>query len=93
MVHIMAPATKQMKFAAYDALALAVVNLTDMQYAKLTQEYHPVNDWNQIILAIKAGRFDNELEYEEIKQRAIKKCVFQQSFTPKEEGEVCAGGS
>jgi hypothetical protein len=55
MVHIMAPATKQTKFAAYEAPALAVANLSEKQYAELTQEKHPVNDWNIIILAIKAG--------------------------------------
>jgi hypothetical protein len=47
------------------------------------QEQHPVNDWNRIILAIKAGRFENESEYEEIKQCASKKSVFGQSFTPR----------
>jgi hypothetical protein len=57
MVHIMAPTTKQSKFAAYEALALAVANLSEKHYAELTQEQHPVNDWNRIILAIKAGQF------------------------------------
>jgi hypothetical protein len=40
-----------------------------------------VNDWNRIILAIKAGRFENELEYEYIKQGSSNKSVFSQSFT------------
>jgi hypothetical protein len=40
-----------------------------------------VTDWNQIILAIKAGKFDTEKEYEEIKLRASKKSVFSQAFT------------
>jgi hypothetical protein len=69
----MAPATKQTKFAAYEAPALVVANLTEKQFGELTQEQHPVNDWNRIIWDIKAGRFENELEYEEIKQRASKK--------------------
>jgi hypothetical protein len=84
MVHIMAPATKKMKFAAYEALDLAVENLTEMQYAELNQEQHPLNDWNRIILAINTGRFDNELEYEYIKKRKRKKSAFIQSFTPRE---------
>jgi hypothetical protein len=84
MVHIMDPATKQTKFADYEAPALAVVNLTEKQFAELTQEQHPVNDWNRIILAIKAGRFDNELKNEEIKKRARNNSVFSLSFTPKE---------
>jgi hypothetical protein len=67
MVHIMAPATKQTKFAAYEAPALAVASLTLAQYEDLTQEQHPVTDWNRIIWAIKAGKFDTEKEYEEIK--------------------------
>jgi hypothetical protein len=67
-------------FAAYEAPDLAVSSLTDKQFSDLTQELHPLNDWNRIILAIKAGRFDNELEYEEIKQRASKKSVFSDSF-------------
>jgi hypothetical protein len=49
MVHIMAPTTKQTKFAAYEALALAVATLTYTQSGELTQEQHPVNDWNRII--------------------------------------------
>jgi hypothetical protein len=78
MVHIMAPTTKQMKFAAYEAPTLSVATLTDKQFGELTQEQHPVNDWHRIMLAIKAGRFENELEYEDIKQRASKKSVFSQ---------------
>jgi hypothetical protein len=83
MVHIMAPTTKQTKFAAYEAPALAVANLSEKQHAELTQEQHPVNDWNIIILAINAGQFENEFEYEEVKQRASKKSVFSQAFTPR----------
>jgi hypothetical protein len=60
-----------------------VANLSEKQYAELTQEQHPVNDWNRIILAIKAGKFENEFEYEEVKQRASKKSVFSQAFTPR----------
>jgi hypothetical protein len=59
MVHIMAPTTKQTKFAANEAPALAVATLTDKQFGELTQEQHPANDWNRNILAIKAGRFEN----------------------------------
>jgi hypothetical protein len=56
MVHIMAPSTKQNKFAAYEAPSLAVASLTLAQYEDLTQEQHPVTDWNRIILAIKAKK-------------------------------------
>jgi hypothetical protein len=62
---------------------LAVANISEKQYAELTQEQHPVNDWNRIILAIKAGQFEKEFEYEEVKQRARKKSVFSQAFTPR----------
>jgi hypothetical protein len=82
MVHIMAPTTKQTKFDAYEHPALAVATLTDKQFRELTQGQHPMNNWNRIILATKDGRFENELEYEEIKQHAIKKSVFSRSFTP-----------
>jgi hypothetical protein len=82
MVHILAPATKQTKFAAYEALALSVASLTLAQYEDITQEEHPVTDWNRIILAIKAGKFDTEKVYEEIKLQASKKSVFRQAFTP-----------
>jgi hypothetical protein len=64
MVHIMAPSTKQTKLAAYEAPALAVAVLTLVQYEDLTQEQRPVTYWNQIMLAIKAGKFDTEKEYE-----------------------------
>jgi hypothetical protein len=93
MVHIMAPATKQTKFAAYEALDLAVANLMKIQYDELTQEQHPVNEWNRIILAIKADRFDNDLEYEEFKHRASKKSVFIQSFTPRNKVKFAMEGS
>jgi hypothetical protein len=83
MVHIMAPATKQTKFAAYETPALSVASLKVAQYEYLTQEQHPVTDWTIIILDIKAGRFDTEKEYEEIKLRASKKSVFSQAFTPR----------
>jgi hypothetical protein len=83
IVHIMAPATKQTKFAVYEAPALSVASLPVAQYEDLTQEQHHVTDWNRIILAINAGRFDTEKEYEEIKLRASKKSVFSQAFTPR----------
>jgi hypothetical protein len=81
IVDIMAPETKHTKFAAYEAPDSTVANLTEMQHAELTQEQHPLNDWNRVILATKAGRFDTDLEYDEIKQRASKNSVFSQSFT------------
>jgi hypothetical protein len=62
MVHIMVSETKQTHFAAYEDPALVVANLTEKQFGELTQEQHPVNDWNRIILAINAGRFENEME-------------------------------
>jgi hypothetical protein len=68
--------------ATYEAPALAVACLTAAQYEDLTQEKHPVTDWNILILDIKAGRFDTEKEYEEIKLQASKKSVFSQAFTP-----------
>jgi hypothetical protein len=83
MVRIMSPETTQTKFAAYEATTLAGAKLTEKQSRELTQEQHPVNDWNRIILAIKAGRFENEMEYEDIKQCASKNGVFCQSFTPR----------
>jgi acetyl-CoA acetyltransferase len=83
MVHIMAPTTKHTKFADYEVPALAVATLKENQFGELTQDQHPVNDWNRIMLAIKAGIFENELEYEEIKQRSSKKSVFSQSFIPR----------
>jgi hypothetical protein len=81
----MAQTKNQTKFAAYEAPALTVATLTDKQLGELTQEQHPLNDWNRIILAIKAGRFENKSEYEEIRQRASKKNVFSQIFTPRNE--------
>jgi hypothetical protein len=45
-VHIMAPAKN------YEAPTLAVSTLTETQYVELTQEQHPVTDWNHIILSI-----------------------------------------
>jgi hypothetical protein len=93
MVHIMTPATKQTKFAAYEAPALAVASLTMAQYEDLTQEQNPVTDWNRIILAIKAGKFDTEKEYEEIKLRASKKSVFNQAFTTRKKVKFAMEGA
>jgi hypothetical protein len=52
-----------------------------------------VTDWNQIILAIKAGKFDTEKEYEEIKLRASKKSVFSQAFTPRKKVKFAMEGA
>jgi hypothetical protein len=93
MVHNMAPATKHTKFAAYEAPALSVASLLMAQYKDLTQEQHPVTDWNIIILAIKDGRFDTEKEYEEINLRASKKSVFSQAFTPRKKVKFALEGA
>jgi hypothetical protein len=45
----MAPANNHTKFTVYEAPDLAVESLTDMQYAELTQEQPPANDWNWIL--------------------------------------------
>jgi hypothetical protein len=84
MVHIMAPATNQMKCAAYDGAALAVASLTEIQYVELTQEQHPVNEWNRILLAIQAG----SLSMHWSRKRSISGPLFH----AKQEGEVCNGG-
>jgi hypothetical protein len=60
IIHIMTPATKQTKFAAYETPALAVDLLTNLQYADLIREQHPVAEWNRILLAIKEENFENE---------------------------------
>jgi hypothetical protein len=49
-------------------------------------------DWNRIILAIKAGRFDSGKEYEEIKLPASKKSVFSQAFNPRKKVMFTGGG-
>jgi hypothetical protein len=67
MIHIITPATKQTKFAAYETPDLSVDLLTDLQYADLIRDQHPVAEWNLILLAIKEGNFDNESEFSEIK--------------------------
>jgi hypothetical protein len=71
---------------------LVVASLTEAQYEELTQEQHPVTDWNRIILAIKAGRFDTEKEYEEIKLCAGKKSVFSQAFAPRKKVKFALEG-
>jgi hypothetical protein len=76
MMHIMTSATKQMKFAAYETPALAVDFLTDLQYVDLIREQHPVAEWNRILLAIKEGDFENELEFHGIKLWATRKPDF-----------------
>jgi hypothetical protein len=93
MVHIMAPATKQTKSVDYEAPALSVASLTVTQYEDLTQEQQPVTDWNRIILAIKAGRFDTEKEYEEINLQASKKSIFNQAFTPRNKVKFAMEGA
>jgi hypothetical protein len=57
MIHIMTPAAKRTKFAAYETPDLAVDLLTDLQYADHIREQHPVAEWNHILLAIKEGNF------------------------------------
>jgi hypothetical protein len=93
MIHIMTPATKQTNFAAYDTPALSVDLLTDLQYADLIPEQHPVAEWNRILLAIKEGNFENEPEFNEIKLRAARKPAFSKSFTPRKKVKFVMGGA
>jgi hypothetical protein len=72
---------------------LSVASFTVAQYEDLTLEQHPVTDWNRIMLAIKAGRFDTEKEYEEIKLRASKKSVFSQAFNPRKKVKFAMEGA
>jgi hypothetical protein len=83
MIHIMTPATKQTQFAAYETPALPVDLLTDLQYADLIREQHPVAEWNRILLAIKQGDFEKESEFSKIKLRAARESAFSKSFTPR----------
>jgi hypothetical protein len=92
MIHIMTPATKQTKFAAYETPDLAVDLLTDLQYADLIREHHPVAEWNHILLAIKEGNFENKSEFNEIKLRATRKPAFSKSFTPRKKVKFVMGG-
>jgi hypothetical protein len=57
MIHIMTPARKQTKFAAYETPALAVDLLTDLHYADLIRDQHPIAEWNRILLEINEGKF------------------------------------
>jgi hypothetical protein len=93
MIHIMNPATKQTTFAAYDNPALAVDLLTDLQYADLIREQHPVAEWNRILLAIKEGNFENKSEFNDIKLRATRKPAFSKSFTPRKKVKFAMGGA
>jgi hypothetical protein len=93
MIHIMTPATKKTKFAAYETPALAVDLLTDLQYADLIQEQHRVVEWNHILLAIKEGNFENKSEFNEIKLRATRKPAFSKSFTQRKKVKFVMGGA
>jgi hypothetical protein len=57
----MAPATKQTKSVAYEAPALSVASLTVAQYEDLTQEQHPVTDWNKNISSQQEERFQSSI--------------------------------
>jgi hypothetical protein len=92
MILIMTPATKQTKFAAYETPALPVDLITDLQYADLIREQHPVAEWNQILLAIKEGNFENESDFNKIKLRAARKPAFRKSFTPNKKVKFVMGG-
>jgi hypothetical protein len=91
-VHIMIPSTKDTKMVAYGAPALEVGGLTDQHYVDLTQEQHMVRDWNIILLAIRYGKLENDLEFEEVKKRTSKKYYFGQAFTPSKNVKFTMGG-
>jgi hypothetical protein len=91
-VYIMASVTKQTKMAAYESPSLTVGTLTEQQYADLTREQHTVSDWNIILVVIRDGKFENDLEFEEVKKRASKKQVFSQAFTPGKKVKFTMGG-
>jgi hypothetical protein len=81
MIHIMTPATKQTKFAAYETPSLALDLLTDLQYDDLIRDQHPVKEEN----------FENESEFNEIKFRATRKPAFTKSFTPRKKVKFAIG--
>jgi hypothetical protein len=93
MIHIMTPAKNQTKFAAYETPALAVDLLTDLHYADLIQEQHPVAERNRILLAINEGNFENESEFNKIKLRSTRKPAFSKSFTPRKKVKFVMGGA
>jgi hypothetical protein len=67
--------------------------LTDLQYADLVREQHPVAEWNRILLVIKEGNFENESEFNEIKLRATRKPAFRKSFAPRKKVKFVMGGA
>jgi hypothetical protein len=92
-IHIMTPTMKQTMFAAYKTPALVVDLLTDLQYADLIQDQHPVAEWNHILLDIKEGHFENKSEFNEIKLRATRKPVLSKSFSPRKKVKFAMGGA
>jgi hypothetical protein len=90
-MHIMTPATKQTKFAAYETPAVAVDFLADLQYDNLIRDQHPVAEWNRILLANKEGNFENESEFNKIELWATRKPAFSKSFTPRKKVKFTMG--
>jgi hypothetical protein len=82
VLHIMAPATKATKFAAYREPSLPITKLNISQYESLMRERHEVADWNRILTAIKVVQFEDEAEFKEVKARAAKKSELGMVFTP-----------
>jgi hypothetical protein len=48
---------------------------------------------NHILLAIKEGNFENELEFNENKLRATRKPFFSKSFTPRKTVKIMTRGA
>jgi hypothetical protein len=72
---------------------LAVDLVTDLQYADLIREQHPVAEWNRILLEITEGTFENESESNKIKLWATRKPAFSKSSIPRKKVKFLMGGS
>jgi hypothetical protein len=81
-VHIMAHATKQTKFAAYQVPYVKVSQLSQSQYGQLVREQHSVSDWNHILFAFNQSKYKDDMEFEEVKMRAAKKPGSIPAFIP-----------
>jgi hypothetical protein len=88
MLLILAPARKATKFAAYREPSLPTSKLNQVQYNTLLQGRHDVVNWNRILTAVKVVRFDDGVEFQEVKTRAATKSELGMAVTPSKKAKI-----
>jgi hypothetical protein len=60
-VYIMAHATKQIEFTAYQIPFVKFSQLSQSQYGQLVRDQHSLSDWNRILFALNQSNCEDDM--------------------------------